>query len=71
MNITEMQKKNPEKVFCFQDIGVGSCCWKLCILQRIYLSSAVSVLTNSLKISDQTKAGFFLLNLSRIVGKIG
>ena len=62
--------KNPEKVFSFQDIGVGSCCWKLCILQRIYPSSAVSVLTNSLIISDQTKAGFLQLNLSGILGKI-
>ena len=33
------------------------------------MSSAVSVLTNSLKISDQTKAGFFQLSLSGIHGK--
>ena len=39
------------------------------MLQRIYLSSEVTMLTNSLKISDQTNAGFFQLNLPRIHGK--
>ena len=31
----------------------------------------INVLTNSLEISDQTKADFFQLNISRIHGKIG
>ena len=42
----------------------------MCIMRREYLSSEVNVLTNSLKISDVTKADFFQLNLSRIHGKI-
>ena len=40
-------------------------------LQREYLLSAVNVLTNSLKISDQTKADFFQLNISQMHGKTG
>ena len=44
---------------------------KLCTLQREYLLSAVNVLTNSLKISDQTNADFFQLNISQMHGKIG
>ena len=39
-------------------------------MRREYLSSGVNVLTNSLKISDMTKADFFQLNLSQIRGKI-
>ena len=31
----------------------------MCTLQREYLLSAVNVLTNSLKISDQTNADFY------------
>ena len=38
---------------------------------REYLSSVVNVLTNSVKISDQTKADFVQLNLSQIHEKIG
>ena len=63
--------KNPEKVFYFLDNGVWSCCSKVCTLQREYLLSAVNVLTNSLKISDQTNADFFQLNISQMHGKIG
>ena len=36
-----------------------------------YLSSVVNVLTNSVKISDQTKADSAQLNLPRIHEKIG
>ena len=43
---------------------------KLCTLQREYFLSAVNVLTNSLKISDQTNADFFQLNISQMHGKI-
>ena len=39
-------------------------------MQREYLLSPVNVLTNSLKISDQTNADFFPLNISQIDGKI-
>ena len=63
--------KNPQKRFRFWDNGVWTCCAKLCTLQREYLLSAVNVLTNSLKISDQTNADFFQLNISQINGKIG
>ena len=41
------------------------------MLQREYLSSGVNVLTNSLEISDVTKADILQLNLSPIHGKIG
>ena len=37
---------------------------------REYLSSLVNVLNNSLKISDQSKADFFQLNLPRIHEKV-
>ena len=42
----------------------------MCILQGEYLLSAVNVLTNSLKISDQTNADFLQLNISQMHGKI-
>ena len=38
---------------------------------REYLSSVVNVLTNSVKISDQTKPDFVQLNLPQIHEKIG
>ena len=41
------------------------------MFRREYLSSVVNVLTKSLKMSDQTKADFFELNLPRIHEKIG
>ena len=63
--------KNPEKVFCFKDNGVGTFCVKICILRREYVYSAVNVLTNSPNILDLTKADFFKLNLSQIPEKIG
>ena len=63
--------KNPEKVFCFEDNGVWTCCVKVCILRQEYVDSAVNVLTNSPNILDLTKADFSQLNLSQIHGKIG
>ena len=63
--------KNAEKVFLFSDNGVGYCCRKFCILRREYLSSAVNVLTNSLNISNMTKADIMQPNLSQIYGKVG
>ena len=63
--------KNPEKVFCFKENGVWTCCVKVCILQQEYMNSAVTVLTNGPNILDLTKADFFQLNLSQIHGKIG
>ena len=63
--------KNPEKVFCFKDNGVWTCCDKVSILWPKYVYSAVNVLTNSPNILDLTKADFFQLNVSQIHGKIG
>ena len=71
MRISEMPLKNPEKVFCFSDNGVSSCCVKFSMFRREYLSSVVNVLTNSVKISDPTIADFVQLNLPRIHEKIG
>ena len=61
--------KNPEKVFCFWDKSVWSCCKKFSVLRQEYMSSEVNVLANSLKIYDQSKAVFFQLNLPEIHGK--
>ena len=56
------EAKNCEKVFCFCDnsIWIGSV--KLPLLRREYLSSAVNVLRNSLKILHSTNLDFFQLN---------
>ena len=53
----------------FWDKSVWSSCRKFCILRQEYLSSAVSVLVNSLKIYDQNKAVFVQLNLPEIHAK--
>ena len=63
--------KNLEKVFCFKDKGIWTCCVKVCILRREYVYSAVNVLTNSPNILDMTKADFLQLNLSQINWRIG
>ena len=63
--------KYPEKVLRLWDKSVWSSCTKFCILRHEYLSSAVSVLANSLKIYDQNKAVFFQLNLPEIHAKNG
>ena len=71
MHISEMLLKNPEKVFCFSDKGVSSCCVTFSMFRREYLSLVVNVLTNTVKISDPTIADFAQLNLSRIHEKVG
>ena len=63
--------KNPEKVLRFCDKSVWSCYRKFCVLRQEYLSSEVNVLTNSLKIYDQSKAVFFQLSLREIDGEKG
>ena len=63
--------KNPEKVFCFKDNGVWTCCVNVSILRQEYVYSAGNMLTNSPNILDLTKADFFQLNLAQIHGKIG
>ena len=57
-----MERKIPEKVFCFWDNSILIGCVKLSLLKSEYLSSAVNVLTNSLKILHSTKRDFFELN---------
>ena len=44
---------------------------KISMLREEYLSSVVNVLTNSVKISDQTIADFVQLNLPQIQEKLG
>ena len=64
-------RKNPEKVFCFLDNGGSNCCEKFSMLRREYLSPVVNLLTNSVKISNQTKADFTQVDLPQIHEKIG
>ena len=71
MHVLEIWIKNPENVFCFWDNGTLNCCVKFSMVWREYLSALVNVLTNSVKILNQTKADFVQLNLRRIHEKIG
>ena len=52
-------KKVWEKVFIFWYNWIWTCCYKLCLLRREYLFSAVNALTDSPKISHITKGDFF------------
>ena len=56
-----MQEKIEKRLDNYISIGYG----KFSVLRREYLSSAVSVLTNSPKISNITKRDISQLNLSR------
>ena len=56
------QHKNREKEFCFWDNMIWIGCLKLSLLRRKYLSLAVNVLANSLKILHSTDIDFFQLN---------
>ena len=58
--------KNAEIVFRFWNKSVWSRCRKFSVLRQEYMSSAVNVLANSLKIYDQSKAVFFQLNFPEI-----
>ena len=71
MHISEMEQSNKKKSAVFSDKSVWNCCRIFCILRQEYLSSAVSVLANSLKIYDQTKGSFPQLNLPEIHRKKG
>ena len=71
MHISEMQQQVQKKSFvfeimAFEIVAVNSayCCENTC-------SSVVTVLRNSLQISDKTKADFFQLNLPRSHEKRG
>ena len=59
-----------QKVIDFLDNCIWTGCGSFSLLWREYLPSAVNVLTNSPKISDQTKREIFQLNLSQIDGKL-
>ena len=63
--------KNQEKVFYFVNNGPSSCCVKFSMFRREYLSSVVNVLKTGVKISDETKADFSMLNLPQIHEKMG
>ena len=62
--------KIAQKIFCFWDNAVWSCCCKFIIFRREYLSSAANVLKNGPKLSILTKADVFQLYLSHINEKI-
>ena len=55
-------EKNWEKVFCFWDNSIWIGCVKLSLLRAEYFSSAVNVLTNSLKILNSSNIDLFQLN---------
>ena len=54
--------KNREKVFTFSDNYMWMGCIKLSLLGREHLSTALIVLTNSLKLFHITKRDFLPLN---------
>ena len=47
-------ERNRDKVCCFSDNSISIRCVKLSLLRGEYLSSAVNVLTNSLKSLSRT-----------------
>ena len=79
MHISEMQEKIHKKSFIFEIMAFDKLREIVHIATGILVMSfifAVNVLTNllwavSVKISDQTNAGFFQLNISQLHGKIG
>ena len=54
--------KNWEKRFCFWDNCISIGCCKYCLLRAEYLSRAVNVLTNGLKVLHLTKSNFSKLS---------
>ena len=62
--------KNAEKAACLLDNGASNCFAKFSMFRPEYFSSVVNVLTNNVKISDQTKVDFVQLNLPQIQEKI-
>ena len=61
IEISKIPKKISKKFF-FWNNSFSICCYKLCLLRREYLSSAVNRLTNSPTILDITQRDFFNLN---------
>ena len=64
-------EKNPEQVFCFWDNSIWIGCVKLCLLGREYLSTAVNVLTNKLKVLQRTKRDFSNSIAFTVINKYG
>ena len=56
-------KEDMEKIFSFLDICIWVGCVKLSLLRREYLTSVVSLLTNSPELLYITKRNFFKLDL--------
>ena len=57
-----MQGKIGEKKFCFWETCIWIGCVKLSLLRTEYLSSALNMLTNRLKVLNMSKKDFFQLN---------
>ena len=57
-----MHKKNQEKVLSFWDNCMWMGCFKLSLFGREHLSTALIVLTNTLKLLHITKRDFLQLN---------
>ena len=66
-----MQKRIQKMSFVFLGNGASSYCVKISMFRREYMLSVVNVLTNSVKIPDQTKADLTTFNLPQIHEKIG
>ena len=66
MQISEMQKRIEKKSFLSEILVSELVAVKLSVLRREYLSPAVNVLTNSVKILHSTKREFFELNYLQI-----
>ena len=66
-----MQETIKKMSFVFLGNGASSYCVKISMFRREYMLSVVNVLTNSVKISDETIADFVQLNLPQIHEKIG
>ena len=63
-----MKEKIQKESFCFLDNYIGIDCCKFSLLQRVYLWSAVNMLTSSPKILDITKrdiSNFIFLRMLR------
>ena len=64
-------KRNWEKVFRFLDNSIWKLCYKLCVLRREYLSSAVNGIANSPKILNITQRDFSTWIAFTVINKYG
>ena len=65
------EEKNWEKMFCFWDKCIWIVCIELSLLRREYLSSAVNLLTESLKTFHVTKKNFSNSLTFRVINQYG